>query len=510
MQDSSNFEICLIFSSGLIMKKHQMLIGGEWHNSATGEWIESMNPFTAAPWALIPRGGKDDVNHAVAAAKKAFYSNPWRGLTATARGVLLRRFADLAASEAERLAEIETTDNGKLLAEMRAQLNYLPQWFHYFGGLADKIEGRVIPIDKPGVFNFTREEPLGVVAAITPWNSPLLLAAWKLAPALAAGNTVVWKPSEFSSVSALAFGELFAKAGFPPGVVNIVTGYGNEVGEPLITHPDVAKVAFTGGDRTGEHIYQLAARGIKHVTLELGGKSANIVFDDADLDQAVNGVVSGIFAATGQTCIAGSRALIHRPIYDVFVDRLVALAKTARMGNPLDLSTQVGPITTRPQYEKVLEYIRIAREEGAVCRLGGGPARGPECAAGWFVEPTVFTGVRPDMRVANEEIFGPVLSIIPFEDEDEALRIANGTIYGLAAGVWTTNIRRAIVMAEKLEAGTVWVNTYRAISYMSPFGGYKRSGLGRESGIDAIQEYLQTKSVWIDISGNAPNPFVIR
>jgi (Z)-2-((N-methylformamido)methylene)-5-hydroxybutyrolactone dehydrogenase len=510
MQDWSNFEICLIFSSGLIMKKHQMLIGGEWHNSATGEWIESMNPFTAAPWALIPRGGKDDVNHAVAAAKKAFYSNPWRGLTATARGALLRRFADLVASEAERLAEIETTDNGKLLAEMRAQLNYLPQWFHYFGGLADKIEGRVIPIDKPGVFNFTREEPLGVVAAITPWNSPLLLAAWKLAPALAAGNTVVWKPSEFSSVSALAFGELFAKAGFPPGVVNIVTGYGNEVGEPLITHPDVAKVAFTGGDRTGEHIYQLAARGIKHVTLELGGKSANIVFDDADLDQAVNGVVSGIFAATGQTCIAGSRALIHRPIYDVFVDRLIALAKTARMGNPLDLSTQVGPITTRPQYEKVLEYIRIAREEGAVCRLGGGPAPGPECGAGWFVEPTVFTGVRPDMRVANEEIFGPVLSIIPFEDEDEAVRIANGTIYGLAAGVWTTNIRRAFVMAEKLEAGTVWVNTYRAISYMSPFGGYKRSGLGRESGIDAIREYLQTKSVWIDISGNVPNPFVIR
>jgi acyl-CoA reductase-like NAD-dependent aldehyde dehydrogenase len=492
------------------MKKHQMLIGGEWHDPATGEWLESMNPFTAAPWALIPRGGKDDVNRAVAAAKKAFHSSLWRGLSATARGGLLRRFADLAASEAERLAEIETTDNGKLLAEMRAQLNYLPQWFHYFGGLADKIEGRVIPIDKPGVFNFTREEPLGVVAAITPWNSPLLLAAWKLAPALAAGNTAVWKPSEFSSVSALAFGELFAKAGFPPGVVNIVTGYGSEVGEPLITHPDVAKVAFTGGDRTGEHIYQLAARGIKHVTLELGGKSANIVFDDADLEQAVNGVVSGIFAATGQTCIAGSRALIHRPIYDVFVDRLLALAKTARMGNPLDLSTQVGPITTRSQYEKVLEYIRIAREEGAVCRLGGGPARRPECSTGWFVEPTVFTGVRPDMRVANEEIFGPVLSIIPFEDEDEAVRIANGTIYGLAAGVWTTNIRRAIVMAEKLEAGTVWVNTYRAISYMSPFGGYKRSGIGRESGIDAIREYLQTKSVWIDISGNAPNPFVIR
>ncbi len=492
------------------MKKHQMLIGGEWTDPSGGEWIESINPFTAAPWALVPRGGKEDVTRAVEAAKAAFYGSAWRGLTATGRGALLRRFADLVTPEAERLAEIETTDNGKLLAEMRAQLHYLPQWFHYFAGLADKIEGRVIPIDKPGVFNFTREEPLGVVAAITPWNSPLLLAAWKLAPALAAGNTVVWKPSEHSSVSAVAFGELFAKAGFPPGVVNIVTGYGNEVGEPLITNPDVAKIAFTGGDKTGEHVYQLAARGIKHVTLELGGKSANIVFDDADLDQAVNGVIAGIFAATGQTCVAGSRALIHRPIYDVFVERLLALAKTARMGNPLDLSTQVGPITTRPQYEKVLEYILIAKQEGAVCRLGGGPARRPECGSGWFIEPTIFTDVRSNMRVANEEIFGPVLSIIPFDDEEEAVRIANGTIYGLAAGVWTTSIRRAIVMAERLEAGTVWVNTYRATSYMSPFGGYKRSGLGRESGIDALREYTQTKSVWIDVSGKTPNPFVAR
>src|SRR5262249_48884824 len=266
--------------------------------------------------------------------------------------------------------------------------------------------------------------------------------------ALAAGNTVVLKPSEHSSVSALAFGELFEKAGFPPGVVNIITGFGNEVGEALITHRDVAKVAFTGGDRTGQSVYEQAARGIKRVTLELGGKSANIVFDDADLDQAVNGVVSGIFAASGQTCIAGSRALIHRPVYDAFVDRLLALARSARMGNPLELSTQVGPITTRPQYEKVLDYIRIAKEEGAVCRLGGGPARRPECGSGWFVEPTVFTDVRPDMRVANEEIFGPVLSIIAFEDEDEAVRIANCTIYGLAAGVWTTSIRRAISLAE--------------------------------------------------------------
>lgn len=492
------------------MKKHRMLVGGAWVEPHSGEWFESVNPFTAQPWALVPRGGKEDVDRAVDAAQKAFYCDSWRKLTASARGALLHRLGDLIAAEADRLAEIETTDNGKLIAEMRGQLKYIPQWFYYFGGLADKIEGRVIPIDKPGVFNYTREEPLGVIAAITPWNSPLMLATWKLAPALAAGNTVVWKPSEFSSVSALEFGELFERAGFPPGVVNIVTGFGNEVGEPLVTHPGIAKVAFTGGDKTGEHIYQQAARGLKQATLELGGKSANIVFDDADLDQAVKGVVSGIFAATGQTCIAGSRALIHRPIYDEFVDKLLALAKTARMGNPLDASTQVGPVTTRPQYEKVLDYIRIAKEEGAVCRLGGAPAGRPECGSGWFVEPTIFTGVRPEMRIAKEEVFGPVLSIIPFDDEDEAVRIANGTIYGLAAGVWTSSIRRALSMPERLEAGTVWVNTYRAVSYMSPFGGYKRSGIGRESGLDAIYEYLQTKSVWIDIAGNAPNPFVMR
>jgi aldehyde dehydrogenase (NAD+) len=393
---------------------------------------------------------------------------------------------------------------------MRAQLRYLPQWFRYFGGLADKVEGRVIPIDKPGVFNFTREEPFGVVAAITPWNSPLLLAAWKLAPALAAGNTVVWKPSEFSSVSALEFGRLFEEAGFPPGVVNVVTGFGGEIGDALVTHAKVAKVAFTGGDRTGAVVYSSAARSIKPVTLELGGKSANIVFDDAVLDDAVKGVVSGIFAATGQTCIAGSRALIQRKVYDQFTERLLALARTAKMGDPLDDATQVGPITTRPQFGKVLEYIEIAKGEGASCALGGGPARRPECGEGWFVEPTIFTGVRPEMRIAQEEVFGPVLGIIPFDDEEEAVAIANGTLYGLAAGVWTQSIRRALTMAEQLEAGTVWVNTYRAVSYMSPFGGYKRSGIGRESGQSAIREYLQEKSVWIDISGTVPNPFVLR
>ncbi|WP_207482774.1 aldehyde dehydrogenase [Arenibaculum pallidiluteum] len=492
------------------MKTYRMLIGGAWVETESGQTFETENPFLGKPWAAIPRAGAADVDRAVAAARAAFAAPSWRGLSASARGALLRRFADLLAEDAERLAQIETRDNGKLIAEMRAQLRYMPQWYHYFGGLADKIEGRVIPIDKPGVFNFTREEPLGVVAAITPWNSPLMLATWKLAPALAAGNTVVWKPSEYSSASALEFGELFEKAGFPPGVVNIVTGFGNEIGERLVSHPHVAKVAFTGGDRTGQGVYELAARSIKPVTLELGGKSANIVFDDAKLDDAVKGVVSGIFAATGQTCIAGSRALVHRPIYDEFVSKLVAFAQTARIGDPSMDDTQVGPITTRPQLSKVLDYIEIAKSEGARCVLGGQRATAAQCGDGWFVEPTIFVDVKPSMRIAQEEVFGPVLAIIPFETEEEAVEIANGTVYGLAAGVWTTSIERALGMSQRLEAGTVWVNTYRATSYMSPFGGYKRSGIGRESGLSAIREYLQEKSVWIDISGNVPNPFVQR
>ena len=492
------------------MQRYQMLIGGEWVDAAGSETFETDNPYLGAAWALVPRAAPADVDRAVSAAHAAFKAKSWGGITATARGALLRKLADLIAAEADRLAEIETRDNGKLITEMRMQLRYIPQWYHYFGGLADKIEGRVIPIDKPGMVNFTREEPLGVVVAITPWNSPLMLATWKLAPALAAGNTVVWKPSEFSSVSALEFGRLFEKAGFPPGVVNIVTGFGSEIGDRLVDHPQVAKIAFTGGDLTGQRVYERAARSIKPVTLELGGKSANIVFKDAALDNAVKGVVSGIFAATGQTCIAGSRALIHRSIQDEFVDKLVALGKTAKMGDPLLDTTQVGPITTRPQYKKVLDYIEVAKSEGANPVLGGGAASRPECGNGWFVEPTVFRDVTPTMRIAQEEVFGPVLSVIPFDDDDEAIAIANGTQYGLAAGVWTQNIGTAFKMAERLEAGTVWVNSYRATSYLSPFGGYKRSGIGRESGLTAIREYLHEKSVWIDTVGEVANPFVQR
>ena len=492
------------------LPKYQLLIGGEWSGSASGDYFETDNPYTGATWALIPRCGAPDVDRAVAAAKAAFDKGPWPNMTATQRGALLRKLGDLIAENAEALAQTEVRDNGKLITEMLGQTRYVPQWFYYFGGLADKVEGGVLPSDKAGVFNFTRWEPLGVVAAITPWNSPLLLLAWKLAPALAAGNTVVIKPSEFTSASTLEFGRLVEKAGFPPGVVNIVTGYGNEVGEPLVSHPDVAKVAFTGGELSGQHVYEAAARGLKRVTLELGGKSPNIVFDDAVMDDAVKGAISGIFAATGQTCIAGSRLLVQRSVHNEFVDKLVAFAKTARMGDPSNPDTQVGPVTTPPQYRKILDYLDVGKQEGATPVLGGGPADSNEFGSGRFVQPTVFTGVSNQMRIAREEIFGPVLSVIPFTDEEEAVAIANDTIYGLAAGVWTQSMRRAIVMSERLRAGTVWVNTYRAVSFMSPFGGYKRSGLGRESGQHAIYEYLQQKSVWISTAAEVPNPFVMR
>ena len=492
------------------MKRYQLRIGGHSIDPQSQVWFESQNPYTAESWAEIPRGNAHDVDAAVQAAHAALTSGPWADLTATQRGALLCRLGDLIARDAAKLADTEVRDNGKLLAEMQAQLNYIPQWFHYYGGMADKVQGSTLPLDKKGYFAFTRHEPVGVVAAITPWNSPLMLLSWKLAPALAAGCTVVVKPSEFTSASTLEFAELFDEAGFPPGVFNVVTGFGAEVGTPLVEHPLVSKISFTGSDTTGRLINEKAARLLKHTAMELGGKSPNVVFEDADLDQAVFGAISGIFAATGQTCIAGSRLLVQDSIHDKFVERLLAVARTARMGDPMDPNTQVGPVTTPPQYQKVLEYIEIARSEGATAVLGGDKGTAPECGKGWFVQPTIFTGVRNDMRIAQEEVFGPVLSVIRFKDEEDALRIANDVRFGLAAAVWTNDIGRAIRMSEKLQAGTVWVNTYRAVSFMAPFGGYKDSGLGRENGIDAIREYLQTKCVWINSGAVTGNPFVMR
>jgi len=492
------------------VNRYQLYIDGARIDPASGEWFESDDPFTGQAWALIPKGNAEDVDRAVQAAHRAFTSGPWPAMTASDRGLLLHRLGDAIARDAKRLAEIEVRDNGKLWAEMSAQLNYVPRWFHYFGGLADKIEGRVTPIDKKGYFHFTRREPLGVVAAITPWNSPLLLTAWKIAPALAAGCTVVIKPSEFTSASALEFVKLVEEVGFPPGVVNVVTGFGRDVGTPLVEHPLVRKITFTGSDATGRMINEQAARQFKHVSLELGGKSPNIVFDDANIDDAINGAVSGIFAATGQTCIAGSRLLLQRGIHDRFLERMLALASTARMGNPMLPETQVGPVTTKPQYEKILGYIDVAKKEGARLVMGGGKATRPECGTGRFVEPTIFADVDNRMRIAQEEVFGPVLSVIPFKDEEEALQIANDTRFGLGSGVWTSDIGRAIRMSERIKAGTVWVNTYRAVSYMTPFGGYKDSGIGRENGAEAIDAYLQTKSVWLNVGAVTGNPFVMR
>ncbi len=490
------------------LPRQQMFIDGEWTDSASGEYFESFDPFTAKAWTLIPRGNAEDVERAVQAAQRAFTSGEWPKMHPSQRGQLLRRLGDLIARDAEALATIEVQDNGKLISEMAGQLKYTPQWYYYYGGMADKIEGAVIPTDK-AAFNYTRHEPLGVCAAITPWNSPILLFGLKVAPALAAGNTLVVKPSEYTSASTLALMKLFEEAGFPKGVINVVTGFGPEAGEPLVKHPLVRKVAFTGSSKTGAHVYSEAAQDIKRVSLELGGKSPNIVFDDCKMDNAVKGVVSGIFAATGQTCIAGSRLLVQESIHDEFVEKLVDFAKTARMGNPMDYETQVGPVTNLMQYEKVLGYIDIAKSEGVETVLGGAKATRPECGDGWFVEPTVFTGVKNSMRIAQEEVFGPVLAVIPFKDDEEALAIGNDVIFGLAAGVWTEDMRRAITMSEQLQAGTVWVNTYRAFSYTTPFGGYKRSGLGRENGQEAIQEYMQTKSVWISTSSEVPNPFVM-
>ncbi|GAA4392270.1 aldehyde dehydrogenase [Tsukamurella soli] len=473
-----------------------MKVGAQWRNSASGEWIDSENPYTGEVWARIPRGTTADVTDAVEAADEAGRGE-WGSLTATQRGRLLYRLAQLIREKGGRLAELEITDIGRRRREALGVVDHLAGYFEYYAGLADKVEGSVSPFDKPGFFHYTRYEPMGVVACIVPWNGPLLLTTTKIAPALAAGCAVVIKPSEFASTSVLHLVELADEAGFPPGVINVVTGYGSEIGDALTSHPLVRKVAFTGGHVGGHAVARSAATGFKHVTLELGGKAPNIVFADADLDAALAGVSMGIFNTSGQACLAGSRLLVERSIADEFVAKLADQMRDARLGDPADMDTDIGPIATRPQFTSVLERIDAAKREGATPVLGGNRVAPTGGENGLFVEPTIFTNVTNDMRIAREEVFGPVLVAIPFDTDDEAVAIANDTDFGLTAGLWTSSLDRALNLPPRLAAGTVWVNTYRTVSVMAPFGGFKNSGIGRENGVDAIKDYLEPKSIII-------------
>jgi aldehyde dehydrogenase (NAD+) len=473
-----------------------MMIGGRQAPARDGATFESVDPFTGESWARIARGAAADVDAAVRNAHEAFRSPAWSGLTASARGALLVRLADIALERLEELVEVESRDNGKSRRELRAALRTMAGWYRYYGGMADKVLGEVIPVDRPDSLNYTVAEPYGVVAAILPWNSPLRLAAWKIAPALAAGNAVVLKPSEHASASNLVFNELFEAAGFPAGIVNVVTGFGPDVVPALIAHPLTRKISFTGGVSAGTLVGELAARQLKPCTLELGGKSPQIVFPDADLDRAADGVSAGVFSSGGQTCLAGSRLLVHSSVHQELLSRIVERAKGVRLGDPSDPETDVGPVATTAQYAVIGEHIAHARASGAVLVFGG------EAGDGRFAGPAVFDQVARGSRLFQEEVFGPVLAVTCFDSEQEAIELANDVPFGLAAGVWTKDIARAHRVARQLQAGTVWVNTYRATVPQSPFGGYKASGLGRESGFEGIREYLQVKSIWIDLSAD--------
>jgi (Z)-2-((N-methylformamido)methylene)-5-hydroxybutyrolactone dehydrogenase len=492
------------------VKKYKLYINGRWEDSSSGKTLQVVNPFTEKICAEVALADEFDINRAVVAAHEAFLNPSWREMSPGHRGQLIRNLGDLIKQDAERLSKIETMCNGKLLREIQAQFVAIPNNYYYYSGITDKIQGEVIPLENPEVLNYTIREPLGVVGIIIPWNSPILAMTEWLAAALATGNTAVVKPSEFTPVSALEMMPLFEEAGLPRGVVNVVPGLGEMAGHAIASHPLVAKISFTGGTETGREIVRDSAENLARLSLELGGKSPQIVFQDADLDAALNGVIAGIFAASGQSCVAGSRLFVHEDVYDEFVARLVERAKRIKIGDPMSPDTEMGPIATRDQLEKVKKYVAIGVQEGARVLCGGKQPPKEIVKSGYFYEPTILADVRNDMKICQDEIFGPVLAVMKFRDEDEVLKLANDTRYGLAAGIWTNDVQRVHRFARKLQAGTIWVNTYRALSHSSPFGGFKESGYGRQCGLEAIKEYTQVKSVWVDTSGQKLDPFSSR
>ncbi|WP_341960874.1 aldehyde dehydrogenase [Pseudomonas sp. RC10] len=487
-----------------------LFIDGQYVAPSKGRYVDSFDPTTGQAWYQFAEADADDVDRAVQAARRAFVNPAWRRMTQTDRGKLVRRLAELVLENAEELALLETRDNGKLMREMRAQMRALPDAYTYFAGMADKLQGDTIPVNKLDQLNFNIREPLGVIGMITPWNSPLMLLTGTLAPSLAIGNTVVIKPSEHATASTLALAELIMEAGFPAGVVNVVSGGGAITGEALTRHKDIDKYVFTGSTDTGRRIAGNAANNLAPCQMELGGKSPHVVFADVDIEKAVNGVVSGVFAAAGQTCVAGSRCFVEASIYDQFVEALVARTQRITVGHPMEDNTDIGPLALQAQLQKLQHYIASGSSQGARVAIGGKRPDTSNLSQGWYFEPTVMANATNDMTFMRDELFGPVVGVVPFNSEEEMITLANDSAYGLASGVWTQNIDRAMRFASRIDAGTVWINTYRSAAYMSANGGFKDSGYGRRGGFDVMREFSRAKNIVIDYSGAMQDPFVIR
>jgi acyl-CoA reductase-like NAD-dependent aldehyde dehydrogenase len=480
-----------------VMRK-QLFINGQWRDAASGQTLDVVNPATEEVIATVASATQADVDAAVNAARAAL-DGPWGKLSARERGRLVWKIGEKLMEKADEVARLETLHNGKPIFESRQiEIPAAAECFQYYAGWADKIHGETIPV-KGNYLTYTLREPVGVIAAIVPWNFPLLLTSWKVAPALACGNTVIIKPASQTPLTALALADIALEAGIPPGVINVVTGPGSIVGRMIVEHSGIDKIAFTGDTSTGKQIMRGSAETLKHITLELGGKSPNIVFPDADIEAAVRGATTGIFYGKGEVCAAGSRLLVDRSIKDEFIDKVAARAKKMVPGDPMDPKTRLGAISSKKQLENDLRYIETAKQEGATLVAGGSRAD-IGTGKGYFLQPTVFAGVTPGMTIAREEIFGPVLAAIEFADVDEAIARANDTSYGLAAAVWTKDIKKAHYVARKLQAGTVWINTYNVYDTAAPFGGYKQSGFGREMSVHALEHYTQVKSVWVDLT----------